>query len=99
MSAEERGRLKRGQIGERVLRLEDGPLLAGAGTFAADWSFPDTLHMRVVRASVAHGVITGIDTSAAEEMDGVIAVWTPAEVADIPLIDFPGHQVHGARSL
>ena len=53
MSAEERGRLKRGQIGERVLRLEDGPLLAGAGTFAADWSFPDTLHMRVVRASVA----------------------------------------------
>ncbi|MBT6285703.1 MAG: xanthine dehydrogenase family protein [Rhodospirillaceae bacterium] len=88
VSAEERGRLKRGQIGERVLRLEDGPLLAGAGTFAADWSFPDTLHMRVVRASVAHGVITGIDTSAAEEMDGVIAVWTPADVADIPLIDF-----------
>lgn len=88
MSAEERGRLKRGQIGERVLRLEDGPLLAGAGTFAADWYFPDTLHMRVVRASVAHGVITGIDTSVAVEMDGVIAVWTPADVADIPLIDF-----------
>ena len=40
---------KRGPIGQRVLRLEDGPLLAGAGTFAADWSFPDTLHMRVVR--------------------------------------------------
>jgi len=88
VSAPENARLKRGPIGKRVLRLEDAPLLAGAGTFAADWTFPDTLHMRVVRANVAHGVITNIDTSAAETMDGVVAVWTPADVADIPLIDF-----------
>lgn len=78
---------KRGPIGERVLRLEDGPLLAGEGMFAADWSFPDMLHMRVVRSNVAHGTISGIDVSAAA-MAGVFAVWTPEDVADIPDIDF-----------
>ena len=80
--------LKRGPIGQRVLRLEDGPLLAGTGTFAADWSFPDMLHMRVVRSNVAHGIIKGIDVSAAAAADGVVAVWTPEDVADIPDIEF-----------
>jgi carbon-monoxide dehydrogenase large subunit len=98
VSAEGHDSLKRGQIGERVLRLEDGPLLAGTGTFAADWSFPGTLHMRVVRANVAHGVISGIDTSAAEAMDGVVAVWTPADVAEIPLIDFRATKYTGLET-
>ena len=80
--------LKRSPIGERVLRLEDGPLLAGDGTFAADWSFPDTLHVRVFRSSVAHGEIVSIDTSAAAELPGVHAVWTSEDITDIPPIDF-----------
>ena len=80
--------LKKGPIGERVLRLEDGPLLAGEGTFAADWNFPDTLHMRVVRSSVAHGDIRSVDIAAAREAEGVFAVWTAADVADIPPIEF-----------
>ena len=80
--------IKRGPIGERVLRLEDAPLLAGEGTFAADWQFPDTLHMRVVRSSVAHGDIRLIDTTIAADMPGVHAIWTAGDVADIPPIEF-----------
>jgi aerobic carbon-monoxide dehydrogenase large subunit len=80
--------LKQGPIGQRVLRLEDGPLLAGTGTFAADWAFPDMLHMRVVRSNVAHGLVKGIDVAAAVTADGVFAVWGPEDVADIPDIDF-----------
>ena len=79
---------KRGPIGERVLRLEDGPLLAGEGTFAADWEFPDTIHMRVVRSSVAHGDVRSIETSAAAGMPGVYSVWTAEDVIDIPPIEF-----------
>lgn len=79
---------KRGPIGERVLRLEDGPLLAGEGTFAADWEFPDTIHMRVVRSSVAHGDVRSIETSAAAGMPGVYSVWTAEDVTDIPPIEF-----------
>lgn len=75
-------------IGQSVLRIEDGPLLAGSGTFAADWMFPGMLHMRVVRSSIAHGDIRGIDTEAALALDGVAAVWTAADVTDIPPIDF-----------
>lgn len=79
---------KQGPIGERVLRLEDGPLLAGKGSFAADWAFPDTLHMRVVRSSIAHGDIRSIDTAIAADMPGVFAIWTADDVADIPPIEF-----------
>ena len=77
-----------GQIGRSVRRLEDRPLLTGAGRFAADIRFPDMLYMRVVRSSVAHGRLTGIDTAAARAHPGVIAIWTGADVAGIPPIDF-----------
>src|SRR5262249_55180299 len=36
----------------------------------------------------AHGKIVAIDTSAAHALPGVIAVWTAADIADVPPIDF-----------
>lgn len=79
---------RQGPIGKSVLRIEDAPLLAGSATFAADWTFPDMLHMRVVRSSIAHGDIRDVDISAATGMDGIVAVWTPEDVVDIPPIEF-----------
>ncbi len=79
---------RRGQIGQSIPRIEDETLLAGKGLFAGDWHFPDMLHMRVVRSPVAHGEIRGIDASVALGLDGVAAVWTADDVADIPPIDF-----------
>ena len=75
-------------IGRSVLRLEDPPLVAGAGRFAGDISFPHQLHMRVVRSSHAHGNIVSVDTAAARATPGVVAVWTSADIADLPPIDF-----------
>src|SRR5271157_6126912 len=75
-------------IGQSVLRLEDPPLVRGAGRFAGDISFPHQLHMRVVRSNHAHGNIASIDTSAARAVPGVVAVWTAADIADVPPIDF-----------
>jgi carbon-monoxide dehydrogenase large subunit len=75
-------------IGQSVTRLEDPPLVRGRGRFAADISFPHQLHMRVVRANHAHGKIVAIDTAAARALPGVIAVWTAADIADVPPIDF-----------
>jgi aerobic carbon-monoxide dehydrogenase large subunit len=75
-------------IGERVLRLEDPPLLTGRGTFAADISFAGELHMKVVRSAFAHGRIRSVDTTEAARMPGVVAVWTAADIADLPPIDF-----------
>ena len=75
-------------IGRSVLRLEDPPLVTGAGRFAGDISFPHQLHMRVVRSSHAHGNIVSVDTAAARATPGVVAVWTSADIADLPPIDF-----------
>src|SRR3954452_1111482 len=75
-------------IGQSVERLEDPPLVRGRGRFAADISFPHQLHMRIVRANHAHGRIAAIDTSVACALPGVVAVWSAADIADIPPIDF-----------
>jgi aerobic carbon-monoxide dehydrogenase large subunit len=82
-------------IGRSVPRLEDPPLVTGRGRFAADVSFPHMLHMRVVRSGRAHGHITSIDASAALALPGVTAVWTSADVADIPPIDFRLTRIEG----
>ena len=52
-------------IGKSVPRLEDRELLTGTGRFAGDQNFEGQLHMRVVRASLAHGRILSVDTAAA----------------------------------
>jgi carbon-monoxide dehydrogenase large subunit len=75
-------------IGASVERLEDPPLVTGCGRFAGDVSFPHQLHMRVVRSPHAHGLIKQIDTAAARALPGVVAVWTAADIADLPPIDF-----------
>ena len=78
-------------IGESVPRLEDRALLTGTGRFAGDKNFEGQLHMRVVRAPVAHGRILSITTEDAAAMPGVFAIWTGADVADVPPIDLrPG---------
>ena len=75
-------------FGKSVSRLEDPPLVRGAGRFAADISFDGQLHMRVVRSPFAHGMIRGIDVAAAALCPGVAAVWTAADLGGLPPIDF-----------
>ena len=82
-------------VGRSVPRLEDRPLVTGNGRFAGDISFPHQLHMRVVRSPHAHGRIRAIDTAAARNAPGVVAVWTSADVADIPPIDFRLTRIEG----
>jgi len=75
-------------IGKSVRRLEDRPLLLGAGTFAADIVAPDMLWMRVVRSPVAFGRLTRFRLDEAFAHPGTAAIWTAADVADIPPIGF-----------
>ena len=75
-------------IGQPLPRLEDPPLITGKGRYAADVSFHRQLHMRIVRSHIAHGRIKSIDISAAQAALGVHAVWTAADIADLPPIGF-----------
>ena len=73
----------------------DRPLVRGQGLFAADVNFPRQLVMRVVRSQIARGRILAIDTDAARALPGVIAVWTAADVSEIPPIPFRATKVRG----
>ncbi|QHE84963.1 xanthine dehydrogenase family protein molybdopterin-binding subunit [Hydrogenophaga sp. BPS33] len=82
-------------IGKSVTRLEDRVLVRGEGLFAADVNFPRQLHMRVVRSQVPHGLLLGVDMEAARQLPGVVAVWSGADVAEIPPIPFRATKVQG----
>ncbi len=82
-------------VGRSLPRLEDPPLVTGNGRFAGDISFAHQLHMRVIRSAHAHGRIVAIDTQVARRVDGVVGVWTSADVADIPPIDFRLTRIEG----
>jgi carbon-monoxide dehydrogenase large subunit len=57
----------------------DDALVRGKGKYTDDFSLPWQLYAWMVRSSHAHGVIRGIDTSAAKAMPGVRGVWTGAD--------------------
>ena len=67
-------------IGQPVKRLEDRDLLLGEGQFAADYTFPNQLYMRVVRSTIAHGILGEIDVGEAKILDGVVEVWTGKDI-------------------
>jgi carbon-monoxide dehydrogenase large subunit len=75
-------------LGHPVTRVEDLPLVTGRGRYVADMNFPRQLHMRVVRSGHAHGRIKDIRVDEAKVAPGVDAVWTYADVAALPHIDF-----------
>src|SRR5262245_34137438 len=75
-------------LGHAVPRVEDLPLVTGRGRYAADIDFPHQLHMRIVRSTRAHARIVAVDAAAAMALPGVVAVWTNADIAELPPIDF-----------
>src|SRR6056297_3088153 len=79
---------ERRTVSHREEKDDARKIVTGEAKYAADYAreFPDLAHAEVVRSEVAHGRVTEIDTSAAEEMDGVYAVLTPdsPEVPDKP---------------
>jgi aerobic carbon-monoxide dehydrogenase large subunit len=82
-------------IGRSVPRIEDEPLLRGAGRFADDIDIAGALQMRVVRSQVAFGRLGRIEADAARAAEGVAAVWTGDDLRAIPPIDFRLTRVEG----
>jgi aerobic carbon-monoxide dehydrogenase large subunit len=67
-------------IGQPVRRKEDDVLVRGKGKYTDDFNLPGQLYAWIVRSSHAHGVIRGVDASAARAMPGVHGVWTGADI-------------------
>ncbi|MGV9331442.1 xanthine dehydrogenase family protein molybdopterin-binding subunit [Nocardia sp. NPDC003726] len=69
-----------GVVGTRVPRLEDARLVTGKGTFVDDVTRPGMAHACFVRSPLPRAAIGDIDVSAALELDGVLAVYTAADL-------------------
>ena len=69
-------------VGQRVKRREDPRLIQGLGTYVDDIKLVGMQHLAFKRCDIAHGRITSLDTSAAEAMDGVEAVFSGAQIAE-----------------
>jgi len=70
-------------VGERVRRREDPRLIQGRGTYVDDIKVAGMQHLAFKRCDIAHGRIRSIDTATAAAMDGVEAVVTGAQIADM----------------
>ena len=76
-------------IGLGLKRKEDRRLITGQGTYADDLAFPGLARAVFVRSPHARARILSIDTDAAREMPGVLAVLTGADVLADGLAPIP----------
>lgn len=69
-------------IGQPVERKEDAKLLTGQSRYIDDLTLPGMVWAALVRSPYAHARITGVDVSKAREAEGVVAVYTGADLAE-----------------
>src|SRR5574340_1286678 len=83
------------QMGKRHPRIEAPLKVTGRARYARDVKLPGMLFGRMVGATVPAGEIVSLDTSQAEALPGVRAVWT----ADAKIIRFAGQDVAAVAAL
>ncbi|MGW9478418.1 xanthine dehydrogenase family protein molybdopterin-binding subunit [Saccharomonospora azurea] len=77
------------EIGKARLRKEDTRLITGRTRWTDNITLPGLVHFAVLRSTMAHARITNIDTSAAKEMPGVMAVYTADDLDPEGAIGMP----------
>ncbi|MGA8044874.1 MAG: xanthine dehydrogenase family protein molybdopterin-binding subunit [Dermatophilaceae bacterium] len=70
------------EVGTARVRKEDQRLITGRTKWTDNIQLPGMLHLAMVRSPFAHANIGAIDTSAAADADGVVAVFTGKDLAD-----------------
>ena len=97
-----------GGFGQRMRRREDDALLSGRGVYVADLVRPGMAAMRVIRSSVAHARIAGMNLRAVADDPDCIGVLSaddlPAATGQLPAMDLvedskPVHQRVLARDV
>jgi carbon-monoxide dehydrogenase large subunit len=69
-------------IGAAVRRKEDLRLIMGQGQYTDDINRPQQLYAHIIRSPHPHARIRGVDSKAALDMPGVVAVLTGRDMAD-----------------
>lgn len=93
---------KRTWVGKSIRRVEDPKFLRGRGGYIGDMVLPNMLHAAVLHSPHAHALIKSIDTRQALAAEGVHAVITGKQAAELtdPLPDFgPNPAAHTWRCM
>ncbi len=94
---DETNRARAALTGQSVKRIEDPRLITGAGQYLEDLDIADLAYVALLRSPHAHANVRSIDTTAASQLNGVLAVVTAADlgdVGDVPVggdINIPEH--------
>ena len=67
-------------IGKPLQRIDAVDKVTGKALYSGDLNRPDQLTMKIRFARRPHAIVKSIDTSAAEALDGVVAVFTAKDV-------------------
>jgi CO/xanthine dehydrogenase Mo-binding subunit len=72
-------------IGQSIPRVDARDKVTGAALYSGDLSMPEMLHMKILFAGRPHARVVSIDTSTAEALPGVVAVYT---AKDVPINEY-----------
>ncbi len=67
-------------IGQSVIRVDAEAKVTGEAQYPGDINFPNQAYMKVLFAGRPHAIIKHIDTTRAESLEGVLAVFTAKDV-------------------
>jgi carbon-monoxide dehydrogenase large subunit len=73
-------------VGKKVRRREDPRLITGTATYLDDVKIPGMYHACIVRSPHAAARIKSVNVKPALERPGVVAVFTGADVKDVPSV-------------
>ncbi len=78
-------------VGSELARHDAIEKVQGRTIYAADFGLPRMLHAMLKRSDYAHARLTRVDVSEAAALDGVVAVYTAADVPQNTVwVDVPG---------
>jgi CO/xanthine dehydrogenase Mo-binding subunit len=83
-----------GEVGRSVPRLESRDKVTGRADYTHNLVLPGMLHVKVFRATIAHGRIRSIDISAAQSHPGVHSVWTGEMIRKLVAEPYYGPAFH-----
>jgi CO/xanthine dehydrogenase Mo-binding subunit len=88
-------------VGTRPIRHDGADKVTGRAAYGADVRLPGLLHGKILRSPHAHARIKSIDTRHAEEVPGVHAVITSADLAQPSgrVVDLAEGTIHNIRFL
>jgi len=82
-------------LGKSLVRREDERFLTGRGQYTDDVVLPRQTYASFLRSPYAHARIRSIDTTAARQMPGVVAIFTGRDIADSKIGGLPcGWLIH-----